>query len=192
MKDKQLMTTGDVARYCGVNFRTVIRWIDKGRLDAFKLPGRGDNRIPVESFITFLHENNIPIPTELIDIKPLMLLLTDFSTIANDVSSLARRQNWRMQVCDNPMHFGFSISHHQPSAIVITESSQVAPIDKILKEENKKNCLRILLNKSNQISALKTNWDNFRWPSDQRLFSDLLYHNAPQPIDEKTLNSLAN
>ncbi|TNF38926.1 MAG: response regulator, partial [Gammaproteobacteria bacterium] len=39
------LTTGDIARYCQVNFRSVIRWIERGLLKAHKLPGRGDNRV---------------------------------------------------------------------------------------------------------------------------------------------------
>jgi len=62
--DKRTLTTGEIARYCGVNFRTVIRWIKRGYLNAFQLPGRGDNRVEVEDFLIFLKKNNIPIPEE--------------------------------------------------------------------------------------------------------------------------------
>ena len=61
----QTLTTGEVAKYCGVNFRTVIRWIKRGHLRAYQLPGRGDNRIYVKDFLNFLDENNLPIPPEL-------------------------------------------------------------------------------------------------------------------------------
>lgn len=64
MKDKQALTTGDVARYCGVHFRTVTRWIQKGHLKAFHLPGRGDSRIFVHDFLEFLKSHNIDIPPE--------------------------------------------------------------------------------------------------------------------------------
>lgn len=62
---KEALTTGEVAKYCGVNFRTVIRWIEKGYMKAYKLPGRGDNRVPIDSLIDFLKQNNMPIPAEL-------------------------------------------------------------------------------------------------------------------------------
>ncbi len=62
---KRNLTTGDIAKLCGVNFRTVIRWIQRGHLKAFQLPGRGDNRVQVADFIEFLNENNMPIPEEL-------------------------------------------------------------------------------------------------------------------------------
>ena len=64
MQAKQILTTGEIARYCGVNFRTVIRWIERGRLKAYQLPGRGDNRVTVEDFIDFLKVNSMPIPEE--------------------------------------------------------------------------------------------------------------------------------
>lgn len=51
---KDTLTTGEIAHYCGVNFRTVIRWIDSGRLRAYQLPGRDDNRVAWSDFIAFL------------------------------------------------------------------------------------------------------------------------------------------
>ena len=61
---KKVLTSGDVARYCGVHFRTVIRWIDKGSLKAYKLPGRGNNRIEEQDFVDFLKTHGLPIPEE--------------------------------------------------------------------------------------------------------------------------------
>lgn len=63
-KEKRYLTTGDIARYCGVNFRTVIRWIKKGHLKAHQLPGRGDNRVTQEDFLDFLKSFNMAIPEE--------------------------------------------------------------------------------------------------------------------------------
>lgn len=184
MKDKNLMTTGDVARYCGVNFRTVIRWIDKGRLDAFKLPGRGDNRIPLDSFITFLTENNMPIPEELLEVNPLMLLFTSKPELASEVAALSRRQNWRMKITNDASYFGFAIARYQPSAIAITNEHYQGITDKIIKECEKKDMLRLLINEDNRICALKKDWDAFRWPLDQSLLGQLLFKNAPQPKED--------
>ena len=62
MNNKSTLTTGDIAKYCGVNFRTVIRWIERGHLNAFKLPGGGDNRIAIPNFLSFLKEHGMPLP----------------------------------------------------------------------------------------------------------------------------------
>lgn len=55
-----VLTTGEAARICGVNFRTVLRWIDKGLLQAYKLPGRGDRRVLEEELRRFMRDNGIP------------------------------------------------------------------------------------------------------------------------------------
>jgi two-component system response regulator VicR len=55
----EYLTTGTVARYCGVCKLTVLRWIEKGDLTAFKLPG-GQNRIHRDNFYAFAAKHNIP------------------------------------------------------------------------------------------------------------------------------------
>jgi excisionase family DNA binding protein len=55
----EYFTTGIVARYCGVSKVTVLRWIEKGDLMAFKLPG-GQNRIDKADFYTFAQRYSIP------------------------------------------------------------------------------------------------------------------------------------
>jgi excisionase family DNA binding protein len=56
----EYLTTGAVARYCGVSKVTVLRWIEKGNLAAFRLPG-GQNRIHRDDFYTFANKHSIPI-----------------------------------------------------------------------------------------------------------------------------------
>jgi two-component system response regulator VicR len=54
------LTTGTVAKYCGVSKVTVLRWIEKGNLVAFKLPG-GQNRIHRDDFFAFANKHGIPL-----------------------------------------------------------------------------------------------------------------------------------
>jgi excisionase family DNA binding protein len=56
----EFLTTGAVARYCGVSKVTVLRWIEKGNLVAFRLPG-GQNRIHRDDFYAFADRHSIPI-----------------------------------------------------------------------------------------------------------------------------------
>ena len=58
-------SSGEIAKFCDVSLRTVIRWIERGSLKGFKLPGRGNNRVKEEDFVLFLKEHNIPLPEEL-------------------------------------------------------------------------------------------------------------------------------
>jgi excisionase family DNA binding protein len=59
-KYPEYLTTGIVAKHCGVSKVTVLRWIEKGELAAFKLPG-GQNRIHRDDFRTFAGKYSIPI-----------------------------------------------------------------------------------------------------------------------------------
>jgi len=56
----EYLTTGAVARYCGVSKVTVLRWIEKGDLIAFRLPS-GQNRIQRDNFIAFAEKHGIPL-----------------------------------------------------------------------------------------------------------------------------------
>ena len=56
----EYLTTGTVARHCGVSKVTVLRWIEKGDLTAFRLPG-GQNRIHRDDFYAFAAKHSIPI-----------------------------------------------------------------------------------------------------------------------------------
>ncbi len=62
-------TTGQVARICRVNDRTIGKWIDQGRIPgSFRLPGNnGQNhrRVPKESLVKFMEQHGFYIPPEL-------------------------------------------------------------------------------------------------------------------------------
>jgi len=59
-QDSEYLTTGAVARCCGVSKMTVLRWIEEGHLKAFRLP-KGHNRIRRADFSEFLAEHGMPV-----------------------------------------------------------------------------------------------------------------------------------
>jgi len=56
----EYITTGAVAEYCGVSRVTVLRWIDRRHLAAFRLP-EGHYRIHRDDFGEFLVKHGIPV-----------------------------------------------------------------------------------------------------------------------------------
>ena len=58
---KDLFTTGEAAEICKVSQQTIIRCFDAGRLDGFRIPGSKFRRIPRQSLIKFMKQNNIPL-----------------------------------------------------------------------------------------------------------------------------------
>jgi excisionase family DNA binding protein len=62
MSERHALTTGEIARACGVHLRTVVRWIERRHLKAYQLPGRGDNRVEIPDFLDFLRRHRMPVP----------------------------------------------------------------------------------------------------------------------------------
>ena len=58
---KEVYSTGEAAKVCRVSQQTVIRCFDAGKLEGFYVPGSRFRRIPRESLIKFMRENNIPL-----------------------------------------------------------------------------------------------------------------------------------
>ena len=58
---KDLFTTGEAAEICKVSQQTIIRCFDAGRVEGFRVPGSKFRRIPRQSLIKFMKQNNIPL-----------------------------------------------------------------------------------------------------------------------------------
>jgi len=88
-KDKKRpLTTGQIAQYCHITHRGVLKWVESGKLRAYRTPGK-HSRVSVEDFICFLKQYNMPIPEELqlSSTKKRILIVDDDQGI---VSSLHR------------------------------------------------------------------------------------------------------
>jgi excisionase family DNA binding protein len=59
-RTKLAYTTGEVARRCLVTKRTVIKWIDSGRLRGYVLPGSTHRRVAAEALAEFMRGHGIP------------------------------------------------------------------------------------------------------------------------------------
>jgi excisionase family DNA binding protein len=60
-KQKDILTTGDVAKICNVAPRTVSKWFDSGQLRGYRIPGSKDRRIPLNALIRFMKAHGIPL-----------------------------------------------------------------------------------------------------------------------------------
>lgn len=57
--NRQVFTTGQIARICFVAPRTVSKWFDTGRLKGYRIPGSNDRRVRRKELIEFLKENGM-------------------------------------------------------------------------------------------------------------------------------------
>ena len=56
-----ILTTGRIAKRCGVSVGTVKKWIDKGILKGYTLPGGKARRVTNNEFMKFITNYNITI-----------------------------------------------------------------------------------------------------------------------------------
>ncbi|MCC6952095.1 MAG: response regulator [Phycisphaerales bacterium] len=59
--DKEVLTTGEVAKICNVAPRTVSKWFDSGALKGYRIPGSRDRRIPSGELMKFMRAHGIPL-----------------------------------------------------------------------------------------------------------------------------------
>ncbi len=116
---KRNLTTGDIAKLCGVNFRTVIRWIQRGHLKAYQLPGRGDNRILVKDFVEFLRDHNLPIPEELQPPSQKVLIVEDDDKVAKSVERALKRKDFATLIASDGFTAGTLATTFKPAVMVM-------------------------------------------------------------------------
>jgi len=58
---KAVYTTGEAAEICKLSQQTIIRCFDNGQVQGFRVPGSKFRRIPHDSLMKFMKENNIPL-----------------------------------------------------------------------------------------------------------------------------------
>lgn len=181
MTDKQALTTGEAAKYCGVNFRTVIRWIERGHLDAYKLPGRGDNRIPVDTFVDFLRKNDMPVPEELVADDRRLLLFSMEEELARELAADLRRKNWDVVLANDPVQLGYLIGKDKPSSLLMIGDQYADVAGRIMKEVGKdRNVVpKMALLHSTELDHHE-GWDSFQWPAQHQTLLGYLAKNAAE------------
>ncbi|GAB5540096.1 MAG: response regulator [Salibacteraceae bacterium] len=108
-------TTGEIAKFCGVTLRTVIRWIDGGKLKGYKLPGRGNNRVLKEDLLAFLEEYNMPVPEALKSKEdPLVLIVDDEPEMAKAIQRIAKLAGLRSIIANDGFQAGIMLADYHP------------------------------------------------------------------------------
>lgn len=113
------LSTGEIAKLCDVNLRTVIRWIERGALKGFKLPGRGNNRVRVEDFLAFLVEHEIPIPAELQEENRKVLVVDDEPAIARALQRVLRKHGLVAEVAADGFQAGTKLMKERPLLVTL-------------------------------------------------------------------------
>ena len=116
----RVLTTGDIGKYCGVHFRTVIRWIERGELKGYKLPGRGDHRVQVDDFVAFLRKNRMPIPPEFQQVANDRVLVTDDdANMARAIARTLSRAGYETRIANDGLQAGILLESFKPALMTL-------------------------------------------------------------------------
>jgi len=119
MKARDAVRTGDVARWCGVTVRTVLNWIEQGLLPAYRLPGRGDNRVRVPALLEFLTRHDIPIPEALRPQSRRVLVVEDDPDAARLAADSLKRIGFEPRIARDGFSAGVELAAFCPDLVAL-------------------------------------------------------------------------
>jgi excisionase family DNA binding protein len=119
-RNKDVLTTGEVARICKVAPRTVTKWFDSGQLRGYRIPGSKDRRIPVTQLMRFMRQNNMPLDGMLHFTKTRILIVDDEAEIVDMLRDLLSQQaTYDVQVARNGFEAGLAAERIKPHVILL-------------------------------------------------------------------------
>ena len=119
-RNKDVLTTGEVARICKVAPRTVTKWFDSGQLRGYRIPGSKDRRIPVTQLIRFMRQNNMPLDGMIHFTKTRVLIVDDEPEMVEMLRELLSKQTtYDVQVARNGFEAGIAAEKIKPHVILL-------------------------------------------------------------------------
>ena len=117
--EKEVLTTGEVAKICNVAPRTVSKWFDSGQLQGYRIPGSKDRRIPMPQLIRFMKEHNIPMDG-LTTGKTRVLVVDDDPEVVNVLRKLLGEQtNYEVETAIDGFEAGMQCQRFKPHVLLL-------------------------------------------------------------------------
>jgi two-component system response regulator RpaA len=116
---KDLYTTGEAAEVCKVSQQTIIRCFDSGRLKGFRVPGSKFRRIPHQSLVKFMKENNIPLDTIESGKRRILVVDDDAEIVELIVDVLSRDGRFETKTASSGYEAGIATQRFRPELILL-------------------------------------------------------------------------
>jgi len=117
--EKEVLTTGEVAKICNVAPRTVSKWFDSGQLKGYRIPGSKDRRIPVSSLLRFMRDHGIPM--EGVGTGQIRVLVVDGQTDVVDTLGrlLGEQTNYEVSTATDGFRAGLECARFKPHVLLL-------------------------------------------------------------------------
>jgi len=117
--DKEVLTTGEVAKICNVAPRTVSKWFDSGQLKGYRIPGSKDRRIPVSALLRFMRDHGIPMDG--LGAGQIRVLVVDSQQdVVDTLGNLLREQtNYAVCTATDGFRAGLECARFKPHVVLL-------------------------------------------------------------------------
>lgn len=117
--EKDVLTTGEVAKICNVAPRTVSKWFDTGVLKGYRIPGSKDRRIPVSQLLRFMKDHGIPFDG-ISSGKTRVLIVDDEQEIVDVLQrALSEQANYEVRTATNGFQAGIEADRFKPHVMLL-------------------------------------------------------------------------
>jgi len=117
--EKDVLTTGEVAKICNVASRTVSKWFDSGQLRGYRIPGSKDRRIPVSSLVRFMKSHGIPLDGLMSGSTRVLIIDQDEEVGQRLREILSDQTNYEIRIADNAFLAGIECERFRPHVMLL-------------------------------------------------------------------------
>ncbi len=117
--DKDVLTTGEVAKICNVAPRTVSKWFDSGSLKGYRIPGSRDRRIPSSELVKFMRVHGIPLEG-LTSGRTRVLIADGDKEIAGTLEKILTEQtSYELKTASTAFNAGMECERFKPHVLLL-------------------------------------------------------------------------
>lgn len=117
--EKDVLTTGEVAKICNVASRTVSKWFDSGQLRGYRIPGSKDRRIPVSALRKFMKSHGIPMDGLMSGSTRVLVVDQDDEVISTLKTILSEQTSYEVRTANSAFAAGVESEKFRPHVMLL-------------------------------------------------------------------------
>ncbi len=116
----RIFSSRQVGKLVGADPSSVNRWIDSGKLNAYRTPG-GHRRVLYDDLVAFLEQCGMPLPDELMPEKRAVLLVDDDTSSLRSLRRglLRADKSLEVETCSSGIEALIKLGAQKPDVVVI-------------------------------------------------------------------------
>lgn len=117
--EKDVLTTGEVAKICNVASRTVSKWFDSGQLRGYRIPGSKDRRIPVSGLMSFMKSHGIPMDGLMTGSTRVLIVDRDDEVVGTLQNILTEQTSYDVRAAESIFEAGVECERSRPHVMLL-------------------------------------------------------------------------